>query len=373
MENALSRAGFVSHEPKRVDAALIERELAQLWRPTEGHEDEAPTTRAATANVIVFCRTEQQHEAVAQEMLTIVARHPSRVVTLVADPSSQSPELEVSVTTHCRLVDGRQQICSEDVTIRTGPPGLRRVPSMVRSLLLGDLPTTLWWASPEAPPLVGALLDELAGLANQVIYDSVAWSDPLRQLVVTAKWLAGERSQVVSDLAWRRPKLWRRLMAQSLDPACAPEALESITEVQVEHGPHALTQAWLLVGWLALRLGWQPRGGKVAPGPEVRWWFEWPHGQPQVLIRRRDDGAAEIKSLQIRSRVSGRPVTFRFHAQGPGRVSVLVDGLASRELTLSGPVASRGELVARQLLDLAPDQLFRQSVGLARTMAEAIL
>ncbi|MFQ5830667.1 MAG: glucose-6-phosphate dehydrogenase assembly protein OpcA, partial [Candidatus Methylomirabilia bacterium] len=265
------------------------------------------------------------------------------------------------------------QMCSEHVTIRAGGPGSRRLPSTVRSLLLGDLPTAMWWASPEAPPLAGDLFSELAELADQMIYDSVAWADPLRQLVVVAKWVGGERPQAISDLAWRRPRLWRRLIAQSLDPMSAPGALESITEVQIEHGPHALTQAWLLAGWLAFRLGWKPRGGKVAPGPAVSWWFEWPHGVPCVRIRRLSEGEAEIKTLRILTRVSGRAATFHFRAQGSGRVSVIADGLSDRLLTLMGPLLSRGELVARQLPDLARDALFQDSVALARNMAEAVL
>ena len=85
----------------------------------------------------------------------------------------------------------------------------------------------------------------------QVIYDSVAWTDPLRQLIVMANWVECGHAKSIVDLAWQRPRLWHRLLAQSLDPGYAPGALESITEIHIEHGPHALTQAWLLVGWLA--------------------------------------------------------------------------------------------------------------------------
>ena len=236
----------------------------------------------------------------------IVAQHPSRVLLLVADANSQSAGLEAFVKAHCRRIEEGQQIYSEQITVRAGSVGIRRLPSTVRSLLLGDLATALWWATPEAPPLFGTLCDELAELADQVIYDSVAWTDPLRQLIVTANWVRRGHTRIIADLAWRRPKLWRRLIAQSLDPAYAPGALEGITDMHIEHGPHALTQAWLLIGWLALRLGWQPRGGRVAPGPEVHWQFAWPHGTPRVRIRRLASGAAEIKTLRIITRMAGQ-------------------------------------------------------------------
>jgi glucose-6-phosphate dehydrogenase assembly protein OpcA len=177
----------------------------------------------------------------------------------------------------------------------------------------------------------------------------------------------------MADLAWRRPRLWRRLIAQSLDPAYAPGALEGITDIAIEHGPHALTQAWLLVGWLALRLGWQPRGGRVAPGPEVHWHFAWPHGTPRVQIRRLASGAAEISTLRVVTRMAGRQVTFHFRAESPTRVSMFAEGFGDRMLSLTGPMQSRAEMVARQLPDFAHDRLFEESVVLARTMAEAVV
>ena len=372
MENSLNAMAFASHDPQQVDLAAIETELTRFWSYPEASEVEPLVTRACMANLVILCRKGQEERDITQEIPAIVAWHPSRVLLLVADAHSQSEELEAFVSAHCRLTEEGQQLCSEHVTIRAGNVGIRRLPSTVRSLLLGDLATALWWATPEAPPLLGTLFDELAELADQVIYDSVAWTDPLHQLIATANWLGRGHAKSVADLAWRRPKLWRRLIAQSLDPAYAPGALEGITDIEIEHGPHALTQAWLLIGWLALRLGWQPRGGRVTPGPEVNWQFAWSHGTPRVRIRRLISGAAEIKTLRVLTRVAGRPVTFHFRAESASRVSVFAEGLTDRMLSLTGPVQSRAEMVARQLPDLAHDRLFEESVALARTMAEAV-
>jgi glucose-6-phosphate dehydrogenase assembly protein OpcA len=190
---------------------------------------------------------------------------------------------------------------------------------------------------------------------------------------VMADWIGRGHAKNIADLAWQRPRLWHRLLAQSLDPGYAPGALESMTEIHIEHGPHALTQAWLLVGWLALRLGWRPQGGRVMPGPEVHWQFAWPHGTPRVRIRRLASGAAEIKLMRVATRVADQPVTFHFRAESASRVSVFAEGLADRMLSLTGPVQSHAAMVAHQLPDLAHDRLFEQSVALARTMAEATL
>src|SRR5262245_55199120 len=373
MEDSLSAMVFAAHTAQSVDLAAIERELARFGYDPEALEGGIPVTRACMANLVIFCSNTREEHEITQEIPVIVAQHPSRVLLLVADANSQSAGLEAFVSAHCRLIEDGQQICSEQVTVRAGSVGIRRLPSLVRSLRLGDLATALWWAIPEAPPLFGTLFDELAELADQVIYDSVAWTDPVRQLIVTANWVGRGHAKITADLAWRRPEIWRRLIAQSLDPAYAQGALEGITDIHIEHGPHALTQAWLLIGWLALRLGWQPRGGRVAPGPEVNWQFAWPHGTPRVRIRRLASGEAEIKTLRVMTRVAGHPVTFHFRAESASRVSVFAEGFGDRMLSLTGPVQSRAEMVARQLPDLAHDRLFEESVALARTMAGAVL
>jgi glucose-6-phosphate dehydrogenase assembly protein OpcA len=371
--NALSVPVWTSQDAQPVDLAAIEHELMRLWYEPPAEAVGLPITRACMANLIIFCRNPHEEREISQEIPVVVAQHPSRVLLLVADASNASEALTAFVRAHYRPLEEGQQIYSEHITIRAGSAGIRRLPATVRSLLLGDLGTGLWWAPPEAPPLHGSLFDELAALADQVIYDSVAWTDPLRQLVVTANWLGAGQTKITADLAWRRPKLWRRLIAQSLDPAYAPGALEKIREIHIEHGPHALTQAWLLIGWLALRLGWQPRGGRVLPGPEVHWQFVWPHGTPQVRIRRLDAGEAEIKTLRVLTQVAGQPVTFHFRADSATQLSVFAAGYGDRMLSLAGPVQSRAEMIARQLPDLTHDRLFEESVALACTMAEAVL
>lgn len=372
MENSLSSMALASHAPQAVDLAAIEEELAHIGYAPEALEGATLVTRACMANLVIFCRNPHEEHEITHEIPVIVAQHPSRVLRLVADTNSQNAGLEAFVSAHCRLIEEGQQLCIEQVTVRAGRVGIRRLPSLVRSLLLGDLATALWWAIPEAPPLFGTLFDDLAALADQVIYDSVAWTDPLHQLIATANWVGRGHPKIIADLAWRRPKLWRRLIAQSLDPAYAPGALEGITDIHIEHGPHALTQAWLLIGWLALRLGWQPRGGRVTPGPEVHWQFAWSHGAPRVRIQRLASGAAEIKTVRVVTRMAGRRVTFHFQAASASRVSVFAEGFGDRMLSLTGPVLSRADMIARQLPDLAHDRLFEESVALARTMAEAV-
>jgi len=366
VEDALS--AVVAPSPRGVAVGDIERELRRLWAEAATARGETATTRALMANVVVFCRSDDECAQASRDLGALVRRHPSRVVLLVSDPSSAARQIEASVA--LISVGGRAR--AEQIVLRVGGAGAYLLVPTVREVLLGDIPTALWWATPDAPPLAGELFGGLEALADQVIYDSFGWPDPLRQLVVVARWIGGGAS-VAADLAWRRPRLWRRVIAETLDQALAPGAFEAISEVRIEHGPHTLSQSWLLVGWLAFRLGWQPRGGRVAPGPEVTWSFERRNGQSRVHIRRLADGESEIRLIEIATHVSGRPVTFRFTHDGPGRAAIAAVGLNDNVQSLSMPVLGRGDLVGLQLPEAARDRLFESSVGLARSMAEAVL
>ncbi|MBI4608667.1 MAG: glucose-6-phosphate dehydrogenase assembly protein OpcA [Candidatus Rokubacteria bacterium] len=370
----MSVEGVMSRPPKPVDLAAIERELASLWRHEDAGDAEHPVVRACMSNLIVACRTGDEAAVIANEIPAIVARHPSRVFLLLMDATADGARLDSYVTTHARVVDGRQQVVSEHITIEARGTATRRVPAVVRQLLIGDLPTALWWATPEAPPRGGEVFAELADLTHQVIYDSLGWPDPPRHMVATATWATGERiRQAVSDLAWRRLKLWRRLLAQALDPAVAPGVLETVREVAVQHGPHAMTQAWLLTGWLALRLGWRPGGGKVIGGTEAVWQFQAPHGVVPVTIHRLGEGQAEIETVRVVGAPRGKSTTLSCANAGPGRLAVTSDAAPAVVRTLSAPPQDRADLVARQLPDLARDQLFQDCLTFARAMAQTLL
>ncbi len=361
-----------SHPPKAVELAAIESNLAELWRPAG--EPEIPVTRACMSNLVVLCRIGDEAAVLANEIPAIASRHPSRAFVLLADPGFSGTRIEAYVTTHARMTEGRRHVVSEHVTIEARGNAIRRLPSVVRGLLIGDLPTALWWATPEAPPQAGMLFTELVDLADQVIYDSFGWPDPPRYMVATANWATGGRvRQAVSDLAWRRLKLWRRLLAQALDPGVAPGVLETIREITVGHGPHAMTQGWLLAGWLALRLHWRPFAGRVIDGSETVWQFHAPHGAVPITIRRLAQGEAEIQTVRIASAPGGRPAALVCEHTGPGRLALTSDLAPGTVRTLSTFPQSRAELVARQLPDLARDPLMRECLAFARTMAQTVL
>jgi hypothetical protein len=181
---------------------------------------------------------------------------------------------------------------------------------------------------------------------------------------------------LLTDVCWRRLRGWRRILSQGLDPAFAPGALEHAGQLVLEHGPHALTQCWLLVGWLACRLGWRPDSaptrGKATPGAELTWHFQGGGGPVSVTARRLAEGAPEIASIAL-APIPGRSApALRFKNGGEGRLSVEREGAQPGLRSLALPVGSRASMVARQLSDLAPDPLFRETLAVAAAMAASL-
>jgi glucose-6-phosphate dehydrogenase assembly protein OpcA len=372
MSAARDPGRFVAIEPRPVDVEAIERELGRLWQETQEEPDRPRVTRACMSNLIVFTSREQAVR-VEPELASVVQRHPARALLLVADGGDQGSDIEAYVSAQCHVIDDLGQVCSEHVTVNAGAGALLRLPSVARPLLIGDLPTALWWGTSEAPPLAGDLFRALAEMADQVIYDSFDWLDAVRGVIATATWAnSGATDQVVADIAWRRLTPWRRLISESLDPAVAPESLDHITDVVVEHGPHGLPQAWLLIGWLGTCLRWQPARGEVAPDVEVTWWFRSEHSPVRVTVRRLAEGEPEVRSLSILSKTGAGAQTATFSEVAPQRLGVSATGSATPRQVLTVPLESRAVLIARQLPALEHDPLFEKSLAMSRAMAEML-
>src|SRR5262249_27389467 len=148
--------------------------------------------------------------------------------------------------------------------------------------------------------------------------------------------LAGKGAyRIASDINWRRLKFWRRILGQALDPASAPGGLESISEVLVEHGPHAVVQSIELVSWLAARLDWEVEEGHVEPGVEMSWRFQAPHGRVRVRIDRWEEGPTQIHCVRINCRLSGKPAVLNFFMADDRHLAVLPEGIDAAPRTVT--------------------------------------
>jgi hypothetical protein len=230
----------------------------------------------------------------------------------------------------------------------------------------------MWWLSPRPPALAGAVFDAFAPMAQQIIYDSVGWSDPPSAVLAMTRW-AKSHSTVIFNLAWRRLKPWRRILAQSLAPGLVPGALRSIELIELDHGPHALPVAWLLLGWLASRLGWQPKQGRANASDQLVWQFESDHGPIRIRLHRTDGGSPLIDRMRI---------AWRGDAEHPaGAADYRHEGHHIRHYpsdatllpsSIPAPEQHPEQMVAAQLAHRAGDALFAEAIAISEAMARVM-
>lgn len=357
----------------------VEREVSRQMKALQ-ETGEEPIRRVRMSNLVIFCSGNDQVDDIVAKLPAVVAVHPARALLVIGETGGPGRNVTASVHVQPQRLGAKQQSCTEQIILYASGHAVDRLPFAVRALLIGDLPTNLWWAAPQPPPLAGPLLVELAEQAQQIIYDSLGWREPARGVAAVGRWLEevdddrrGGRWRVAADLNWRRLKYWRRLVAQALDPASQPGAVESITEVSLSHGPHAVVQAWLLASWMAQRLGWQVLTGRVQPGVEISWRFQAPQGDVRVRIKRLESGPPELRSVRIACKVDGKPGALNVVVEEAQRLAIRLEGVDAAPRTVNIPSLSPGEVVGRQLSDRERDPVFRESMQVAEVLAQSVL
>ena len=353
-----------------IDPATIEQSLTAMWATLNQESSCGAVTRAAMSNLIIYCDGEEQARHAVEHVSEIVEGHPARVLLLVAE-ADPGNDLTARIAVHYRCIGAGTQLCGEYVELHFDQLAMERAASVVRSLLIGDLPTALWWFSTTPPALSGSVFDKLTDMVHQIIYDSIGWLQPIRSVRAMARWV-NDGEHVVFNLVWRRLKPWRRILAQSLDPKVSPQALAGLELIELEHGPHALPMAWLLIGWLAARLGWQPRSGRAHKDNWIEWQFSTRHNPVVVRIRRYESGPPQIDTLKLTwhdgTNIKGHAL-YR-HEGKHLRLESESSTLPPAVMPVLNPHIE--QMIVAQLAHRAVDTLFQQSVSVIDTMAKVL-
>ena len=360
-----------SQQPKQVSIAEIESGLGQLW----AHFNQANSDgfsvvmRACMSNLIIFCDTLQEAEIISQEINAIVDVHPARILLLIGNGTPKDGIIEALISIyHTRLDDG-WQVCAERIDVISTSGMTERLPSVARSLLVGDLPTTLWWASQRPPPSAGEVFFQLAELANQIIYDNVGWLNPAQGVAAMTRWVAAqENTQIVHNLAWRRFAGWRKLISQVLDPSAAPKALEDIHTIEIAHGPHALPMTWLLAGWLTSQLKWQPIDGKRLSDCQLIWRFKNNKQDIKVQVKRLPEGDPLIYHLLFDWSSPRKADRICFERLDNERIGIIEALSTVPARVFTAHVPERSTLVSAQLAQRNRDKIFESALKSSNAM-----
>lgn len=234
----------------------IKGALANMW-----HE----ITRSSVLTLVAFAPTLERATEVQQSIAALASQHPSRAIIAAITPAdaNDAPTATVDVRSYAQD-HSNSMIGSEVVTLYVPATEVERVPKYVRPLLLSDMPVFVWLTA--APPNHLELIEALADLGDHLVFDSATFGQPTRDLGVLAHIIRRSRTTVnykaFHDFTWERLAPWREAVAQCFDPPNLP-LLSHITQVRLGYAQPSdqATQplpSYLLAGWLAARLRWQP-------------------------------------------------------------------------------------------------------------------
>ena len=123
------------------------------------------------------------------------------------------------------------------------------LPSIVRRLIRGDIPTSIWWAD----DLMSGLPEPLVTIGRQLVFDSRRWTNVKRGAGGLIAALDNPRLDL-ADLNWPRLAPVRRAFIHAGDEL-RPEELGH-ANVRIAYRPGEEALAWLLAGWLSTRVWW---------------------------------------------------------------------------------------------------------------------
>jgi len=168
--------------------------------------------------------------------------HPSRTILLFPEPHADDNRIDARAEVErWEVPDTDRGLVTEVVELTLRGSRAEAPASVVEPLLISDLPVFLRWRG--EPPWGAQELDQLVGVTDRLIVNSIEWDDVPGSYARLAELFP---RCAASDIAWARTSRWRSHLA-TLWPAIA-----DVRTVRV-HGTAA--QAWLLCGWLRSRLG----------------------------------------------------------------------------------------------------------------------
>lgn len=235
--------------------AAIDDDLARLWR-VAGRD--GPVARAVMANLVVYVDRPATEDVDLEAPIEgvpvddVAQRHPSRLI-LLHHGGRANPSAPIGAAIGILLFgppDARFGV--ETIAVRSACADAS-LPSIVRRLSLGDMPTSIWWTADvsHTTPLAA-----LVAMGRQFIYDSRQWSDVRRGVLALATLIARDHPPDLADVNWRRLTPIRLALTQAIAPPIGPLALGAAVDVraQIRHRAGDAALAWLLAGWLSARL-----------------------------------------------------------------------------------------------------------------------
>jgi hypothetical protein len=299
---------FTSGAAIAVEPDRIEQELSALWRKAAERAQSSggrlAVARACLWNFIVHSDGEQAFRSTKRVLDEVSETLPARIIAVHETQDGGGSDvvgadgapLRAYVEANYRKVTGRREVVAEEITLEADRQQSQRLPGLVRSLLLADVPTALFIRNPVAEC---QWLPRLARDAERFVFDSgsVTSAQALLQIANVLRRLfppeggaeGGALPVELADLGWLRLWPWRALIASLFDNPPAAASLSGLTEIEIAYAEGAEPGALLLAGWLMGRLrlllgdGPAPDAGQAPPGSTFALKGSRPGSRPVTL------------------------------------------------------------------------------------------
>ncbi|HUQ42277.1 MAG TPA: glucose-6-phosphate dehydrogenase assembly protein OpcA [Candidatus Limnocylindrales bacterium] len=356
----------------------LERELMRLRRAASAHakEQARSVARAAVLNLVVYADRETHARRAAESSARLADRHPSRAIVILGDREREGVEVAIKLHCHVPRPDEGAQVCYEQILARVNGDADERVASVVIPLLVPDLSVFLWWTG--TPPHDTRRFDDLIALADRLIVDSADFARPAVTLAVIADVAKTQRERKfgITDLNWTRLTPWRELVAAFFDVDAWRPCLDNIVGVRVGFSVDAdgrdihPSQALLLIGWLASRLGWQAIE-ELAPSEAGGHLFRMASANDQPIVVRvrprfeRGVEPGDTSGLRIQAKHAGDLYEFVLKREPDPRhvtATVLQNGETRSRRVVLLPDPGIEELLREELSIVGSDHVFEDAL-----------
>lgn len=265
-------------ERQHVEVTALPGALAELWAQIEASENE-PLIRSLTLNFLWVTRRAQE-PGLSEAIERLLVRHPCRAFVVVLEDGDREADVQAQLGAVIRQGKRSRQTVLEMIRLEAPARSFAAIPSIIRPLVVNDLPVHLFWGTP-LPENTEDLMT-MVRIADQTIFDSCLFDDPIGDL----DRLAAMTELRSVDLAFFRLRPWRRALAEAFESF--GWSADRATRVELVHGPEcgAVAAVRTLSLWLEQRLGAVVTAREVrsdAP-PSEPWSLELHHGDVKVCI-----------------------------------------------------------------------------------------
>jgi hypothetical protein len=351
----------------------IEAGLHELWRQADAGEIGGALVRAASLTLLVPVASGQNPDDLIGVIDRVTLVHPCRAILVALDDATPEPTAHLS--SHYRR-PGNEEAARywEEIKIVAPTRAIHQAMSAASTVVLPGLPVQAWW--PGTVALDGDLYDHVVEMSDRVLLDSMLFREPRTTLAALAGAIdIAHESVAFGDLSWSRITPWRVLTAELFDAPADQAMLQSIERVMIEYcrsaSTNEISQALLYIGWLASRLGWEPRAAlEEAPG-NWRFWLVDGVRPVEVRIARNDRPPAPdvkptpgLRSVTIEATAANHRPSYIVERTGAGDEARTVkqDG-THLEGRAHLPRLDEVELLQDELGGFSTDRIYVDSLG----------